>query len=649
MRQSQQGRFSISLAVLSALIIAFAGMLFPGGSLPAQAADGATLQISAFKHDNTGSALPDSADLLSGVTFTLTSADPSTDRQATTGADGRAIFSDLAEGDYTLTVKEVPASVVNLSKPRQISISKNPKGQFVILMDGKNENAGVGPAPGSTVPGKTPFKIYFPVTPDIAKVSSVADQAEIERCDGDKLADPVTFTMSAPLSIYANWKFAFLPSTDLSTSYIHFSIQDMVSPRLEVIAGRGYVESQGAKLDVPVLVTQTSTDQGTLVKAEINDFSKLLINGFDEVDLRTLKLEIDVRPSTTEYQNAQIDLSPIENTAEAWIDDAMVNTSNTVSVKLSGEDKTATKVWEHLDKMSAPHVSFQLMRHIAGTDPQPVPGLALAVITGETTTATWINLPNRDGNCHRWIYSVREVDSQGNPAVPENFESTQTDDLTITNSRIVHPAIDIEKYTLAEGIIDGDHDDVTDPYYLDTNDVSEGVHVGMVITNTGDIALQDLRLTDKTNPNTTGKVSNIQCTLNDQPVVFEDLKRFEVGEKIYCHGTLTDMVLGATHQDTASVAAISVVRDLEVTNSDPWNAVAPEPEPEPTPDPQPQPTPEPTPAPEPTPDPQPQPEKPQLAKTGMDANMGGLTILGLLGLGIGMTIKTQDIVAVRKK
>lgn len=53
----------------------------------------------------------------------------------------------------------------------------------------------------------------------------------------------------------------------------------------------------------------------------------------------------------------------------------------------------------------------------------------------------------------------------------------------------------------------------------------------MVITNTGDIALQDLRLTDKTNPNTTGKVSNIQCTLNDQPVVFEDLKRFEVGEK----------------------------------------------------------------------------------------------------------------------
>lgn len=109
------------------------------------------------------------------------------------------------------------------------------------------------------------------------------------------------------------------------------------------------------------------------------------------------------------------------------------------------------------------------------------------------------------------------------------------------------------------------------------------------------------------------------------------------------------MVLGATHQDTASVAAISVVRDLEVTNSDPWNAVAPEPEPEPTPDPQPQPTPEPTPAPEPTPDPQPQPEKPQLAKTGMDANMGGLTILGLLGLGIGMTIKTQDIVAVRKK
>ncbi|WP_216388015.1 SpaA isopeptide-forming pilin-related protein [Arcanobacterium phocae] len=673
MKHSQSNRLSIPIAMFFALILAFTMLVTPR-PLPAHAATGATLQLSAFKHDNTGTALPDTADLLSGVTFVLTDPDSGFKHQVTTSSSGRAVFSNLNEGNYTLTVEKVPAGVVNLAKPHSISVSKTPTGDFEILMDGKNENGGAGPAPGAHVPGKTPFKIYFPVKPNIAKISSVADKTVIERCDGNNLAEPVTFTMTAPLSIYANWQFVYLPSTDLATSYANFSIQDLVSPRLEVIAARGYVESLGMTATVPVQISQTPTTQGTLVKAEITDFSQLLAKGFEAVDLRTLKLEIDVRPAASEYQNAQVNTSPIENTAEVWLDNNMVNTSNTVSIKLKGSEKTATKVWKDLDTMPAPRISFQLMRNLDGETPEPVPGLALATLTGETTTATWIDLPERDGSCHPWVYSVREVDSQGIPGVPENFESTQTDALTVTNSRLVHPAIDIEKYTLDEGLFPGDHDDEADPYQIPLENVDAGTAVGFVITNIGDIALKDLQFSDVTDPKTAGRVANIHCTLNDQPITVTELARFEVGEKIYCQGKLANMPLGAFHKDIASIHAVSVVRDIKVSDSDLWHAVTPkpapepepspepspspdpqpepDPEPSPSPDPQPEPQPEPDPKPEPQPEPDPQPEpesEPHLATTGTRLDSVMLAMLGLLGIGVGSIGITTITIRTRKE
>lgn len=180
-----------------------------------------------------------------------------------------------------------------------------------------------------------------------------------------------------------------------------------------------------------------------------------------------------------------------------------------------------------------------------------------------------------------------------------------------------NPAIDVEKYTLSEGIEDGDRDDVRLAYEMDTEQLAiaeaaegetglqNGVEVGMTITNTGDVPLTNVVITDATHEGLFGSVENIVCeapedtavedlSLTDEQAASEDgvteimddedqtlwvdasaITDLAVGESVDCVGTLRGMSPGQTHGDTVTVTGESVFTGTPVTDEDPWFAKAP--------------------------------------------------------------------------
>ncbi|WP_425560303.1 LPXTG cell wall anchor domain-containing protein [Leucobacter chromiireducens] len=145
-----------------------------------------------------------------------------------------------------------------------------------------------------------------------------------------------------------------------------------------------------------------------------------------------------------------------------------------------------------------------------------------------------------------------------------------------------NPAIDIEKYTLDEGLKKGDRDTLEEAYGLTVTELKEGVKVGFRITNTGDVPLQNVKFGDVTINGTKGEVEDITCDLPELGTVKPtDLTTLAVGESIDCTGILQGMQKGDIHTDNATVTAESVYTKKKVSDEDPWNAKAPEKDPAP--------------------------------------------------------------------
>jgi pilin isopeptide linkage protein len=104
-------------------------------------------------------------------------------------------------------------------------------------------------------------------------------------------------------------------------------------------------------------------------------------------------------------------------------------------------DITAEKAWVD-GPAEKPSVWFKLYRNIEGQEPVEVEGASLVEITGSNTTASWLNLPLKDGEGNAYTYGVREVDENGEPFVPENYEATGEGTLKITNTYQI-PLIDV--------------------------------------------------------------------------------------------------------------------------------------------------------------------------------------------------------------
>jgi adhesin isopeptide-forming family sspB-C2 type protein/fimbrial isopeptide formation D2 family protein len=138
-----------------------------------------------------------------------------------------------------------------------------------------------------------------------------------------------------------------------------------------------------------------------------------------------------------------------------------------------------------------------------------------------------------------------------------------------------NPAIDVEKFTLSEGLTAGDRDKADQAYEIPKHELTAGTVIGIRVTNTGDVPLRNVTLTDKTHQGLAGTVTGIICVDGTVEVAPESIGDLAVGESIDCQGILTGVKDGQLHGDTATVTGESIFTGKKVTEEDPWFAKTP--------------------------------------------------------------------------
>ena len=161
------------------------------------------------------------------------------------------------------------------------------------------------------------------------------------------------------------------------------------------------------------------------------------------------------------------------------------------------------------------------------------------------------------------------------------------------------PAIDVEKFTLDEGLEAGDRDEADNALTLKSAQ-GKGVEtqIGFLVTNTGEADLVNVSLTDATHEGTTGNVTGIVCeipaeqaaadpanagvtggaTTQTVKVAGDKIGTLKVGQSVSCVGTLTGVEEGTLHSDTATVVGESIHNGKKVSDSDDWHAKVDAPE-----------------------------------------------------------------------
>ena len=164
------------------------------------------------------------------------------------------------------------------------------------------------------------------------------------------------------------------------------------------------------------------------------------------------------------------------------------------------------------------------------------------------------------------------------------------------------PAIDVEKYTLSEGLEAGDRDEADNALTLaSAQGKGAETQIGFLVKNTGEADLVNVSLTDATHEGTTGTVTDIVCEIpTDQnrqagadpanagvtggataqtvKVAGDKIGTLKVGQSVACTGTLTGVEEGTLHSDTATVTGESIHNGKKVTDSDDWHAKVDAPE-----------------------------------------------------------------------
>ena len=152
------------------------------------------------------------------------------------------------------------------------------------------------------------------------------------------------------------------------------------------------------------------------------------------------------------------------------------------------------------------------------------------------------------------------------------------------------PAIDVEKFTLSEGLEAGDRDEADNALTLKS--AKDETQIGFLVKNTGEADLVNVSLTDATHEGTTGNVTGIVCeipaeqaaadpanagvtggaTAQTVKVAGDKIGTLKVGQSVSCVGTLTGVEEGTLHSDTATVVGESIHNGKKVTDSDDWHA-----------------------------------------------------------------------------
>lgn len=135
------------------------------------------------------------------------------------------------------------------------------------------------------------------------------------------------------------------------------------------------------------------------------------------------------------------------------------------------------------------------------------------------------------------------------------------------------PAIDIEKWSTADGLVAGDFDTAPGK----TVDAGKATPITMTITNTGNEALTRIHVTDTT---LTGPaMTDLDCDFSPLGGPATGITwdgPFEIGASFECTGTVPRMDAATTHADEAAVTGIGVKSGTPVEDADQWHAKTPE-------------------------------------------------------------------------
>lgn len=169
----------------------------------------------------------------------------------------------------------------------------------------------------------------------------------------------------------------------------------------------------------------------------------------------------------------------------------------------------------------------------------------------------------------------------------ETYNKIERNSNEVWTSTPENPAIDVEKFTYAEGEQKGDRDDVKDAYKL-----RKDTRVGFVVRNSGDVALTNVTLTDKTLEGTTGELSKVTCGpateigevkakadtnggVSSEKVDGLNVGDLAVGQQVTCSADLVGVTAGETHSDNITGEGTSIFTGKKVTDADPWHGKSP--------------------------------------------------------------------------
>lgn len=114
-------------------------------------------------------------------------------------------------------------------------------------------------------------------------------------------------------------------------------------------------------------------------------------------------------------------------------------------------DKEANKVWkgELKEGETRPIIWFKLYRKVEGGEDQEVQDQEVEKLENGTTKVTWKDLDRFDENGNEYIYSVKEVNEDGEDFVPEGYKKSE-DGLTVTNTKdtVVPPTPETKTITV---------------------------------------------------------------------------------------------------------------------------------------------------------------------------------------------------------
>ncbi len=134
------------------------------------------------------------------------------------------------------------------------------------------------------------------------------------------------------------------------------------------------------------------------------------------------------------------------------------------------------------------------------------------------------------------------------------------------------PAIDIEKWSTKDGLVEGDFDTAPGKAV----DAGSATAITMTITNTGNEALTNVRVSDTTiaGPAMIGLSCDFSSLGGPSSGVSWD-GPFEIGASFECTGEVPAMGAGASHADEAAVAGVGIASGTAVNDADQWHAKTP--------------------------------------------------------------------------